>query len=350
MSASKCRPAISSMSLGRAYAGHNLLHKFQCAADYGFQGIEIFYEDLETFAKDQSANRSLTQEQSLLEAAKIVKNSCDDLNLTIVGLQPFLFYEGLKDRNEHEKLIEKLHHWFAIVKALGTDIIQIPTQFRQDDDVTGDIDVIVSDLREVADLGLKEDPPVKFAYESLAWGRFIDTWEGAWDVVRKIDRWNFGTCLDTFNILGKIWADPAREGGMVEGDAWKVLDQSMKRMLSEVDVRKIWYIQVVGAERMKTPLVEGHEWYSKDQPSRMSWSRNARLFYGEGGRGQYLPIENVARVLLDPVEKGGLGFSGWVSMELFSRTMNDTREDVPKEHAERGEAAWKKLVYDLKFQ
>ncbi len=106
------------MSLGRAFASHDLLHKFQCAADCGFQGIEIFYEDLETFAKDHAAGYDLTKEEALLEAAKIVRSSCDDLKLTIVGLQPFLFYEGLKDRDEHARMIGKLHLWFNLVKAL----------------------------------------------------------------------------------------------------------------------------------------------------------------------------------------------------------------------------------------
>lgn len=61
-------------------------------------------------------------------------------------------------------MIEKLHVWFQIINILGTDVIQIPTQFRQDDGVTGEMTVIVGDLVEVANLGLKETPPVKFAY------------------------------------------------------------------------------------------------------------------------------------------------------------------------------------------
>jgi 4-hydroxyphenylpyruvate dioxygenase len=120
-------------------------------------------------------------------------------------------------------------------------------------------------------------------------------------------------------------------------------------MVKTVDVKKVWYVQVVGAEMLSEPLVKGHEWYVEDQPSRMSWSRNARLFYGEEDKGQYLPIEKVSKAILDPVSQGGMGFEGWVSMELFSRTMNDPREEVPVEHATRGGIAWKKLVRDLEL-
>jgi 4-hydroxyphenylpyruvate dioxygenase len=343
------------MSLGRAYAGHSLAHKLQCAAKHGFEGVEIFYEDLEYLAKEQTSSTVSAQSldraednpsrEQLLAAAKIIHDICLQNDLVIIGLQPFLFYEGLVDRNEHAAMIGKLHLWFEIVKILGTDVIQIPTQFRRDKGVSGDLETIVADMVEVADLGLKEEPPVKFAYENLAWGTFVDTWEGVWEVVRRVDRWNFGVCLDTFNIVGRVWADPEREDGKVEHDPAERLVDGMKRMVKEIDVKKVWYVQVVGAERMRRPLVEGHEWYVEGQPSRMSWSRNARLFYGEEELGQYMPIELAARAMLDPQE--GLGFEGWVSMELFSRTMNDTAKAVAESHARRGADAWTKLVKDL---
>jgi len=351
-----CRAAISSMSLGRAYAGHDLMFKLEEAANAGFEGIEIFYEDLEYDAKKLVLGRSATMDdnvvpttQDLLAASTSIREKCDELSLTIVGLQPFIFYEGLKDAEEHAKAIDKLEVWFQIVKRLGTDVIQIPTQFRQDDGVTGDRAVIVKDLLEVAEMGLQENPPVKFAYENLAWGRFVDTWESAWEIVKKVDRWNFGMCLDSFNIAGRVWADPGRQGGKIEGDPDRALKESLKAMVNSVDIKKVWYIQIVGAELLSKPLVQGHEWYAADQPSRMSWSRNARLFYGEEDRGQYLPIQQVSRAFLDAVDQGGMGYQGWVSMELFSRTMNDQGKEVPREHAKRGGLAWVKLVENLQL-
>lgn len=38
---------------------------------------------------------------------------------------------------------------------------------------TGDEDKIVADIKELGELGLKENPPVRFAYEALAWGAHL---------------------------------------------------------------------------------------------------------------------------------------------------------------------------------
>jgi 4-hydroxyphenylpyruvate dioxygenase len=326
-------------------------HKIACAAKNGLAGIEVFYEDLEYLAKEQdgSSGDPAPSDEQLLSAARLVRETCEDNKLEIIGLQPFLFYEGLVDRKEHAQMIEKLHLWFKIAEILGTDVIQIPTQFRRDEGVTGDMDVIVQDMVEVAELGLKRDPPIKFAYENLAWGTFIDNWEGLWEVVKRVDRWNFGMCLDTFNIVGRVWADPASEDGTNGPKSDKDLEASLSAMVKTIDIRKVWFVQVVGAERLSSPLVKGHEWYVEGQPARMSWSRNARLFYDEEDLGQYLPIDRAVRALLDPVDKGGLGFKGWVSMELFSRTLAKEHKTVPDEHAKRAGESWKKLSEDLRL-
>jgi 4-hydroxyphenylpyruvate dioxygenase len=72
----------------------------------------------------------------------------------------------------------------------------------------------------------------------------------------------------------------------------------------------------------------------------MSWSRNARLFaFEEGG---YLPIMDVTKAITE-----GLGYKGWVSMELFSRTMADPSEQVPAEHARRAAIAWDKIQNEM---
>ncbi|KAG9726917.1 xylose isomerase-like protein, partial [Aureobasidium melanogenum] len=241
----KYTPAIASMSLGWAWV-HDFEKKMTAASASGFQGMEIFYEDLEYFAKslDPSADQNATPPPiQLVTAAKKVKTICDQNGLRIIGLQPFLFYEGLRDRQQHARLIEKLHVWFDIVDALDTDIIQIPANFLPEDQITGDMDTIVADMVEVADLGMKRARPIRFAYENLCWSTYIDTWDAAWEVVQRVDRPNFGMCLDTFNIAGRVWADPAASTGMVDG-AEAALDASLKKLVETVDVAKVFYIQV----------------------------------------------------------------------------------------------------------
>jgi len=311
------------------------------AAKYGFHGIEVFFEDLELLAKER-AGKDPT-EGDLLSAASEIRRLCDENGLEVISLQPFMHYEGLTNQVEHQAMIEKMKLWFKLANILGTDIIQIPTLFRPqtDEGVSGDMDLIVKDMTEVADLGLQETPVIKFAYENLCWGTFIDTWERIWDVVERVDRPNFGVCLDTFHIAGRVWADPASENGRTP-DADAKLNASLERMKKTINVSKIWYVQIVGAERLEHPLVKGHEYYVEGQPRRMSWSRNFRLFYGEEDRGQYLPIKEIAEVILQDLK-----FDGWVSMELFSRTLADPRPEVPEEHAKRAGITWKKLIQEF---
>ncbi|KAE8414812.1 3-dehydroshikimate dehydratase [Aspergillus pseudocaelatus] len=309
---------------------------WKTAAKAGFKGVEIFYEDLEYLAQEKGPVNNST----LLAAAEETKAICDHHGLNVIGMQPFLFYEGLTDRAQHREKIEHLKLWFAIVKILGTDIIQIPSNF-QSEGISGDLDLIVSDMVEVADLGLKEEPVVRFAYENLAWGTFISTWESLWEVVQRVDRPNFGCCLDTFNIAGRVWADPASPSGKTP-DADANLVASLQSLIRTVDVSKVFYVQVVDAERMQQPLVVGHPFYVEGQPARMSWSRNARLFLYEQERGGYLPVVQVAKAFLK-----GLGFEGWVSMELFSRSMADPDPTVPETHAQRGIKAWNRLAEEL---
>ncbi|KAL1963038.1 hypothetical protein VTN77DRAFT_8786 [Rasamsonia byssochlamydoides] len=337
------RPAIASMSLGQPGI-HDLPGKLRQASRYGFEGIEIFFEDLETFAR--------TSRISILEAARQVRQLCDSLRLDVVCLQPFLFYEGLLDRDEHARQIsDRLPLWFKIAQLLGTDLVQVPSNFLPPDPktglprTTGDIDVIVSDLREIADLGLKESPPFRFAYEALAWGNHIDTWEACWDVVCRVDRPNFGICLDTFNIAARVYADPTSPDGK-NPNADAELTASIARLHQTVDAKKIFFVQVVDGERLSSPLVEGHEFYVASQPSRMSWSRNARLFPFEEDRGGYLPVDDIARAFFDDV-----GFrDGWVSLELFSRTLANPDSRTPEEHAKRGIVSWRKLVKTLRLE
>jgi len=330
---------MASMSLGRAWV-HALPNKLDQAARNGFEGVEIFHEDLEYVARDLPGG--LTPENEL-EAAKVIKKLCDERNLVVIALQPFLHYEGLLDREEHAKRIEKLKLWFKIVKVLDTEVIQIPSSFLKKDQITGDLDVIVQDMIEVAELGLKETPVVNFAYESLAWATYVDTWDLGWEIIERVNRPNFGACLDTFNLAGRVYADPASPTGKTP-NAEEDLKKSLEKLVKTVDVKKVFFLQVVDAERLEEPLVKGHKYYDPEQPCRMSWSRNCRLFYGEQDKGGYLPVLDVARAFIE-----GLGFNGWVSMELFNRCMAYEDPEIPAELASRGGAAWRKLVRDLQL-
>jgi 4-hydroxyphenylpyruvate dioxygenase len=333
-----CRPAISSMSLGRCYAGHNIKQKLSIAAKHGLQGIELFYEDLADLARPPTSSK-------FLEAATYVRSLCTAYHLEIVCLQPFMHYDGLVDRQKHAARIKEMQLWIELAKVLRTDTIQVPSSFLPEVEVSSDFDLIVSDLRELSDIGAQQTPVIRFAYESLCWGTRVDKWEQCWEIVQRVDRPNIGICLDTFNILGRIYADPTAPSGTNPNAAHEV-EQSIQKLVKAIKPHKekVFFIQVVDAERLEAPLVFGHPFYVANQPPRMSWSRNCRLFYGEQDRGAYLPVRDVAHAIINDI-----GYDGWVSMELFNRVMGRSDESIVGDLAARAMESWRKLVVDLEM-
>ncbi|CAI6340079.1 unnamed protein product [Periconia digitata] len=335
-------PGISTMSLGRNQAGHTLSHKLHCTAQNGLRGIELFYDDLQALATPPTPS-------NLLKAATYVHDLCTSLNLTVICLQPFMHYEGLINRVDHAKRIEDMKLWLKLAKALDTDLILVPSSFLGEDECTGDFDTIVSDLREIAELGVSEGVEdgkvIRFMYEGLCWGTHVDTWEVCWDIVQAVDRGNFGICLDSFNILGRIYADPAAVGGKT-ADAESVVGESMKRMVERITPfkEKIFFVQVVDAEKLREPLQPGHAFYQEGQRARMSWSRNCRLFYGETEEGAYLPVKEVVETIFKKI-----GYEGWASFEFFNRAMEKKGDGVVEGLAARAGKAWGIMMEDLEL-
>ena len=330
------------MSLGRSFAGHSLPLKLQLAARYGFEGIEIFYEDLIDYSKTLSGN-DVASGSDQLYAARSIRRLCKENKLEIICLQPLMHYEALLDRAAHNQKIEDAKQWIQLAKELGTDLILLPSSFLSEEEL-GDTDLIIKDMIEIADLGAKKEHSVKFAYEALCWGRRVDTWEKSWDVVKAVNRPNFGVCLDTFNIAGRIYADPTTPSRRTP-DPETAMAETLSRLVSKVDVAKVFLLQVADAEYMQHPLVKGHPFHCSEQPPRMSWSRNARLFYGEEQFGGYLPVQSILAAIIR-----GLQFEGWISFEVFNRRMTSNDEGVPEEMAARARLSWHKIVNDLRLE
>src|SRR3954454_13051005 len=110
---------------------------------------------------------------------------------------------------------------------------------------------------EVADLGSKEQPPSSLRMRTWLGGHSSIHGKGMWEMVRRVYRWNFGVCLDTFNIVGRVWADPQREDGMAEQDPGERMAGSLKRMVKEVDVTNVWYAQVVAQSGCRSRWCRG---------------------------------------------------------------------------------------------
>ncbi|KAK6603691.1 4-hydroxyphenylpyruvate [Botrytis cinerea] len=296
------KPAIASMSLGRCFAHHSLEQKFKAARDAGLSGIEMFYEDLADLASNLPSHPSPS---SHIHAAQYIRSLSSYYGLPIIACGPFFCQEGSLSSSARKSKLQELNLWFQVCRILGTDIIQIPSTFTSSSGNAPSISQMVSDLREIADLGAAQKPPFRFAFENLCFGAHIDTWSGAWEIVKGVDRDNFGLCLDTFNIAGREFADPASPSGTVP-----MLKRHSRR--------------IVDAERLAEPLVEGHEFYTEGMKARMSWSRNS---------------------ICD-----GLGYNGWVSFELFNRSLVEKGDHVPREHAERAVRSWEYVCEEMGWE
>ncbi|KAK0198716.1 xylose isomerase-like protein [Armillaria mellea] len=294
--------AVPTMTLGRAWV-HDLDVKIAEAKNAGFQGLEVFWEDLVYAAKKISPTSTEKDEAAMLQATRYVK----ELRQKWTG--------------SHGPAALKL--WFKVAKILGTDLIQVPSQMNLEG-TTGNFDKIVADIREIGELGLKEDPP-----------------QQAWAVVTKVDLPNVGTGMSFVKgctiilIDPKFWT-PTRK----QIDAEETLAASLKEMVAVAPalLPKLFYVQLSDAEFMSPPLS------SYPPKPQMTWSRNARLFPCESDKGGYLPVDEVAKVLFEEI-----GYRGWISMEVFSRTMSEPGKEVPREHAQRGTKSWKTLLMQLRY-
>lgn len=316
-------------------------YKLDMAQKYGFRGIELFYEDLEYIAKAMPGQLSPA---NLLAAARQVRQWCDRRTLEIICLQPFMHFGGLLDREKQAKDLATMELWTELARALGTDLILFPSSFLPASELTDDISVLIKDFQDAADIGSRKTPPIRFAFEALCWGTRVRTWEDSWKIIAAVDRPNFGLCIDTFNMAGQLFADPAAAGGCTpHADA--AVEYSMGRLMAQVDVAKVFLVQVADAERLAAPLGEGHVFYDAAQPARMSWSRNCRLFYGEEHMGGYLPVKRILQTVVH-----GLGYRGWMSFEVFHQRLTERDGTVPEYYAARASRSWAKLVRELSLE
>ncbi|CAI4212027.1 unnamed protein product [Parascedosporium putredinis] len=160
-------------------------------------------------------------------------------------------------------------------------------------------------------------------------------------MVTRVDRPNFGMCIDTFNLTGRVYADPASPTGKTP-NADRDMAESMQRLVERVDADKIFFVQMGDAARLAEPIRPGHELYDAAQPARMSWSRQHRLFYGEQHLGGYLPVKDVMVAVLR-----GVGYRGWVSYEIFNHRLFNTDASIPDEMARRAAVGFDKMVKDV---
>ncbi|MFS0718201.1 TIM barrel protein [Arthrobacter sp. 1P04PC] len=203
-----------------------LREKMQACAIAGFDGIEIFEQDLVT--------SPLSPEDIRAMAA--------DLGLTLDLYQPFRDFDSVPEELLAGNL-RRAEAKFRLMSRLGMDTMlvcsNVATASIDDDDLRAE------QLARLAELAGEHG--VRVAYEALAWGRYVNDYEHAHRLVARVDHPNLGTCLDSFHILSRDWDTAPIEA---------------------FDPEKIFFVQVADAPKLSMDV--------------LSWSRHHRVFPGEG--------------------------------------------------------------------
>ena len=170
-------------------------------------------------------------------------------------------------------------------------------------------DVVTSDLKELADLLAPHN--FRLAYENWCWSTHAPDWKDVWEMAQKVDRPNFGLCLDTFQSAGGDWADPTTTSGLLEEDVKREdlqerFQDSLRNLSATIPAEKIYILQISDAYKPKEPLDPKPD--ENGMRPRARWSLSLRPVPFDGG---YLPVVDFAKAVLKT------GFRGWFSMEVF---------------------------------
>lgn len=244
------RTSIATVSLSGS-----LTEKLTAASRAGFDGVEIFENDL--------LASSLAPEE--------IRARCADLGLTIDLYQPMRDVEALPEQ-EFARALRRARHKFELMRRLGADTVLVCSSVLPhavDDDA-----LAAEQLGRLA--GLAQDHGIRVAYEALAWGRHISTYDHAWRVVEAAGHPALGTCLDSFHILSRYGDPKDLEGiGDIPGD-------------------KIFFLQLADAPLLAMDVLQ--------------WSRHYRCFPGQGGFDLAGLLRHVLRA----------GYTGPLSLEVFN--------------------------------
>jgi sugar phosphate isomerase/epimerase len=205
----------------------------------------------------------------------------DASGLRPTGFQVLRDFEGLSG-HLHDYKVDIAKSMLEMCQALGSKVLLACSSTSRH--ATDDLDAIAKDLRKLAMLALPLG--IKVAYEGLSWGRTINEFTTAWDVVCRADCPNLGLGIDSFHIFAA---------------------KTDLAAIEEVDASRIFLVQLSDFMWNETPTFE----------DRMTTARTFRVFPGEGVHSD---------ALADLVLKlDGIGYRGDYSFEVF----NDDYQQLP---------------------
>ncbi|MDQ3788437.1 MAG: TIM barrel protein, partial [Actinomycetota bacterium] len=226
--------------------------KLTAVAAAGFDGVEIFENDLVVSPW----------------SPKQIRDRCADLGLTIDLYQPFRDFEAVPPDVLAANL-RRAEHKFDVMAELGADTMLVCSSVSPD--AVDDDDLAAEHLHLLADRAAARG--MRIAYEALAWGRFVSTYDHSWRIVRRADHPALGLCLDSFHVLSR-GSDPSG--------------------IRVIPGEKLFFLQLADAPRLRMDVLQ--------------WSRHHRLFPGQGA----FDLREFVRLVL------GTGYAGPLSLEVFN--------------------------------
>src|SRR6202162_980021 len=226
--------------------------KLQAIAAAGFDAVEIFESDFISF--DGSASDVATM--------------CRDLGLSICALQPFRDFEGMPEPQRAQNF-RRVERKFDLMHKLGTDLLLICSNVSPAS--LGGIDRAADDLRELGERASAQG--LRVGFEALAWGRHVNDYRDAWEIVRRADHKSIGIILDSFHALAPAFPVAA---------------------IPSIPADRIFLVQLSGRPELDLDV--------------LSWSRHFRCFPGQGN----LDISDFLQSVF------ATGYSGPLSLEIFN--------------------------------
>jgi sugar phosphate isomerase/epimerase len=239
--------------------------KLAATAEAGFTQIMLSARDIVGHA------------QGLDAAVAAVRAS----GLRVTGFQVLRDFEGLSG-HLHRYKVDVAQTMLEMSEALGAKVMLVCSSTSVH--ASTDLDAMAADLRKLAMLALPLG--VKIAYEGLSWGRTVNQFPQAWDLVLRADMPNLGLGLDSFHALAT--QTPADELDLLDPD-------------------KIFLVQLADFMWQEIRSVE----------ERITTARHFRVFPGEGVHSAQV-ADWVTRL-------HALGYRGDYSFEVF----NDDYQQMP---------------------
>jgi sugar phosphate isomerase/epimerase len=201
--------------------------------------------------------------------------------LRVTGFQVLRDFEGLSG-HLHAYKVDIAKAMLSMCRALGSRVLLACSSTSLH--ATGDAASLTKDLQKLAMLAVPYG--IRIAYEALSWGRHVNEYPQAWQIVAEADRANLGLALDSFHMLA---TGTSREA------------------LEEIDPAKIFLVQL--ADFMWREI--------RSREERIDTARHMRVFPGEGVHSA--DVGELIRAL------DRLGYRGDYSFEVF----NDDYTQLP---------------------